>query len=64
MPRRALTLVKHGYPLAGGVGAAAGYFYVLDGLSAGIHTIVLFDRIETPGDPVFRARMTVALTVR
>ena len=54
---------KAGFRMGGGAGAAAGYFYVLDGLSPGTHTIVLFTRVEPPG-AVFRSRMTVTLTVR
>ena len=55
---------KSGFRMGGGAGAAAGYFYVLDGLSLGTHTIVLFDKVVLPDKSVFRARMTVTLTVR
>ena len=41
-------VTKSGFRLGGGAGAAAGYFYVLDGLPAGTHTIVLFTRVTLP----------------
>jgi hypothetical protein len=57
-------VTKSGFSMGGGPGAAAGYYYVLDGLSVGTHTIVLFTRVRPPGQPAFRSRMTITLVVR
>ena len=55
---------KSGFKIRGAPGSTAGYYYVLDGLAPGPHTIVLFDRVEPPGAGVSRARTTISLTVR
>ena len=53
---------RHGFQVNGTRGATAGYYFVLDGLAAGRHEIVLFARFER--DVIFRARTTISLTVR
>jgi hypothetical protein len=55
---------RHGFRIESTPAATAGYYFVIDGLSPGRHTIALFDRVEPPGEPVFRARTIATLTVR
>ena len=47
---------RHGFEIDGTRGATAGHYFVLDGLTGGRHTIVLFVRAEK--DVIFRARTT------
>lgn len=61
--RPADWISRRGFRIGRDRAATAGYYYVLRGLAAGPHTIVLFVRYQAPDEPVFRARMTVRLTV-
>jgi hypothetical protein len=61
--RPADWISRRGFRIGGDRAATAGYYYVLRGLAAGMHTIVLFVRYQAPDEPVFRARMTIRVVV-
>jgi hypothetical protein len=54
---------RHGFRVKGTPAAVSCYCYAIRNLAPGPHRIALYDEIAPPGEPVFRARMTIRLEV-